>query len=539
MSDIFISYASADRGRVIPLVKVLQGQGWSVFWDRKIPTGKTWDQFIAGALNDARCVIVLWSRHSVQSKWVQIEAHQADRRTILVPAMLDAVEIPLAFSLIQAANLVDWAGTLPHAEVEELVQAVSEVLSRTAAPASEAIATTTTGPAAETRPAPDRRDVEDGEGAETERPAPIASADDGHAWSMPRKRLMIFGLPAAALIGAGIYWQSFRPPVNVPAVTAPVTAVNPASPEAGPVPPPKQRETPPAGSAKPESPRARVVAERAKPIPGAERKALEVRTNPDDGQNYVWIPPGEFEIGCSPGDRECFDNEKPPRTVAITRGFWLGQTEVTVAAYRRNPAATMPAEPIIGETKLNPQWSDQEQPVVRVAWAEAKSYCETWAKGRLPTEAEWEYAARAGSRGARHGDLLDNAWYAGNSGSSILNVQRAWEQDAGMDWAKYLGILERNGNQIHKVATRQPNSWVLYDMLGNVWEWVADWYDGNYYKSLPSHVADPKGPAAGALHVVRGGSWSNNSGSARASNRNGVVEPDFNLGFRCAREVIP
>ena len=283
------------------------------------------------------------------------------------------------------------------------------------------------------------------------------------------------------------------------------------------------------------------AAESVKAVPPSERKAGEVRRNPDDGQNYVWIPPGEFQMGCSPGDNECYDDEKPAHKVTIARGFWLGQTEVTVAAYRRAPGVTMPGEPILGERKLNPQWSDQEQPMVAVTWAEAKSYCETRAKGRLPTEAEWEYAARAGSRAARYGELDRIAWYAGNSGTKSLNAQRAWEQDAGKDWSKYLGILEKNGNQIHKVGQRLPNSWALYDMLGNVLEWVTDWYDKDYYQTLASGVVDPKGPAAKTERVLRGGSWGYSPWYVRASLRvtNGP-EVRFNLiGFRCAREVIP
>jgi len=91
-------------------------------------------------------------------------------------------------------------------------------------------------------------------------------------------------------------------------------------------------------------------------------RAAEVRRNPDDAQPYVWIPAGEFQMGCSPGDADCGDNEKLVHTVRITRGFWLGQTEVTVGAYRRfvqKTGAPMPAaEPAIGQDKLNANWSE-------------------------------------------------------------------------------------------------------------------------------------------------------------------------------------
>jgi hypothetical protein len=120
VSDIFLSYASADRLRVKPLVDALANRGWSVWWDRSIPPGKTWDQVIETALSEARCVIVLWSRDSVESDWVRTEAEEGQRRGILIPALLDGVVIPLAFRRIQAADLVGWRGELPHAGFERL-----------------------------------------------------------------------------------------------------------------------------------------------------------------------------------------------------------------------------------------------------------------------------------------------------------------------------------------------------------------------------------------------------------------------------------
>ena len=129
MADIFISYASVDQARVKPLVEALKQRGWSVRWDRTILAGKAFDQVIEAALKDSRCVIVLWSRDSIDSHWVRTEANEGRRRGILVPAMLDDVPVPLAFSIIHAANLIGWSGALPSDQFDELARAVSDVLS--------------------------------------------------------------------------------------------------------------------------------------------------------------------------------------------------------------------------------------------------------------------------------------------------------------------------------------------------------------------------------------------------------------------------
>ena len=195
--------------------------------------------------------------------------------------------------------------------------------------------------------------------------------------------------------------------------------------------------------------------------------------NPSDTLKYVWIPPGTFMMGCSPGDTECARSEKPSHRVTISKGFWINQTEVTVAAYLRFTSVTkrqMPPAP-----SFNSNWNNQGMPIINVSWEEAQAYCE-WAGGRLPTEAEWEYAARGGDPHARYGELDQIAWYGKNSGGGT-----------------------------HEVGQKQANGYGLYDTLGNVWEWVNDWYDENYYQYSPAQ--DPMGPESGEYRVLRGGSW--------------------------------
>jgi formylglycine-generating enzyme len=148
-------------------------------------------------------------------------------------------------------------------------------------------------------------------------------------------------------------------------------------------------------------------------------------------------------------------------------------------------------------------------PVEQVSWHDARAYCEAVGM-QLPTEAEWEYVARAGNPADRYGRLDEIAWYAGNS-----------------------------EGETHEVGQKQPNAFDLSDTLGNVWEWTADWFDGKYYASYPppANWIDPKGPAtSGRYRALRGGSWVNFAGDARASDRL-RLEPGFRydfVGVRCA-----
>jgi formylglycine-generating enzyme required for sulfatase activity len=231
----------------------------------------------------------------------------------------------------------------------------------------------------------------------------------------------------------------------------------------------------------------------------------EVKDNLKDGLKYVWIAPGTFMMGCSAGDAECSAEEKPAHRVTISKGFWIGQTEVTVGAYKRFATTTgrqMPPKP-----DFNQRWANDKMPIVNVTWNDAQSYC-GWTGGRLPTEAEWEYAARGGSTEARYGQVDEIAWHVDNS-----------------------------GGQTHEVAQKRANGFGLYDTLGNVWEWVNDWFDAKYYLNSP--LQDPSGPSTGQERVLRGGSWLHFAWCARSSVRfrdNPGTRAGY-LGFRCTRET--
>jgi sulfatase modifying factor 1 len=225
----------------------------------------------------------------------------------------------------------------------------------------------------------------------------------------------------------------------------------------------------------------------------ASPPALKKKINPRDGLVYVWISPGTFEMGCSESDHDCSDGENPRHSVTITKGFWIGETEVTQAAL----------DSVFPQTLRN-RFEGPEHPVDSASWDDAKAYCDAVGM-RLPTEAEYEYAARAGSEGPRYGPLVDIAWFSANSHGH----------------SQVIGKLSKN-------------DWELYDMLGNVWEWVNDWY-GTYKKEAQT---DPQGPSSGYSRVLRGGSANLGFSSVRVSarlvaNAESRGGSDY-FGFRCA-----
>ena len=214
------------------------------------------------------------------------------------------------------------------------------------------------------------------------------------------------------------------------------------------------------------------------------------------GMEFVWVPSGEFQMGSTSSE----DSEQPVTQVRISRGYWLGKYEVTQGQWQAligsNPSYYKSYGPNCPVESVS--WEDVQEFIARLnALAGRDRY-------RLPTEAEWEYAARAGTSGDRYGSLNEIAWYRNNS-----------------------------GGRTQLVGQKAPNAWGFYDMLGNVWEWVAGWY-GDYPGGF---VTDPRGPGSGSSRVRRGGSWRDLAWDCRAPNRDDIL-PFFDLdslGFRLLR----
>ncbi len=231
-------------------------------------------------------------------------------------------------------------------------------------------------------------------------------------------------------------------------------------------------------------PRPEEVASPKPCIPGEERT--------EKGMVFVRLCAGTFTMGSAATDRQAASDEKPAHEVTLSE-FWIGKTEVTNEQYRRFHSNHQ------GKDKL---------PATDIVWAEANAACAHFG-GRLPTEAEWEYAARAGSRMAwSFGDdekkLGEHAWYETNP-----------------------------GGRPHPVGTRKPNAWGVHDMPGNVWEWVGDWY-GPYSSAVQQ---EPTGPATGTSRVLRGGSFFFPPWGLRSAHRVKYrpVHQFMFIGFRCVR----
>ncbi len=189
MNQVFVSYAKEDSSIAEKLAKALQHAGYSVWWDRHIPPGKTWDEVIGRALDSATCVVVLWSRRSVESRWVREEAEKGASRGCLIPALVEKVEPPFGFGRIQAANLSGWSGDESDPEFTDLLQAVSDL-----------VHVTTVGPAADERVAESVKPLSESDDSRT-RTEPIPSKREESQKKRPGKGMGIFMKLALAVVG--------------------------------------------------------------------------------------------------------------------------------------------------------------------------------------------------------------------------------------------------------------------------------------------------------------------------------------------------
>jgi formylglycine-generating enzyme len=261
-------------------------------------------------------------------------------------------------------------------------------------------------------------------------------------------------------------------------------------------------------------------------------KALAINVSQKSGLKFVYIPPGDFILGCPP-TISCILGTFPAHKVSITKGFWMGQTEVTVGAWKRfanEIGAPLATERNVVGFNTHPGWEDDTKPIVEMDWIVAKNFC-NWIGGRLPTEAEWEYAARAGNPAPYYGPVEEIGWFLENSG------EKKFDANYKPEVVSYFDRLESNRNGIKSVALKKPNDFHLYDMLGNVKEWTSNFYDEEYYKQKVQF--DPQGPTMGNRKVARGGdAFTQISTYGGVHNRGRGERASSSLtGFRCVVET--
>ncbi len=382
MSDIFISYKREEQAIAKELANALEEEGWSVWWDPNLRAGEHFDDVIEKALNEAKCVVVIWSNLSVNSEYVKAEATEALEQRKLLPVKIENVSLPFRFKRVHTLSLLGWDGSKDFSEFRKLVQDI------------------------------------------------------------------------AAIVG--------------PTAT-------------------KRQEKQPAD---------RQESEAVDPLRSESRNSI--------GMAFVLIPAGEFLMGSI----DKLEEERPVHKVQITRPFYLGKYAVTQAEW----------EAVMGNN-LSRFKGDLKCPVEMVSWEDVKKFIR-WLDAReveryrLPTEAEWEYACRAGSVtaygfGNNSNQLSEYAWYEANA-----------------------------DEQTHPVGQLKPNPWGLYDMHGNVYEWVQDWY-GEYPAEAVTDPQGPSGPSSNPDRVNRGGCWRHDAWACRSARR-GRLTPGSrrdDLGFRVLRMV--
>lgn len=412
MADVFISYKREDRARVETIAGMVEAAGFSVWWDDRIGPQAEWDRQIEQAINDARAVIVLWTPLSVESKWVRAEAHNANSRGCLVPAILSACDIPIAFSLNQTVNLADWDGNPADKQWRKMMAWVEDIVR--AVPATDATAEADAG---------------------ASRHGIIGATNSGEE--------IIDGAVVTARTPAGICFAD-----------------------------------------------------------GAAFPIMRV------------IADGSFAMGAAENDPHAQPSEKPQRMVNISAPYAIGLYPVTQAQWTR----------VMSDQEASGQPDDT--PVTNVSWDDASRFTtrlsaisgETY---RLPSEAEWEYACRAGMTGLFG---LPHPF-----GPDIANFETSLSMQ-GSETQTALG-------DVSSVGAYPANPFGLYDMHGNVREWVEDKWHENYTGAPLGALAWGQGHSP--MRVVRGGSWLDAPEVLRSSARSRATQSDAApfIGFRVVRNL--
>lgn len=545
MSEIFLSYEKSDRKRAKQLAEALETQGWSVWWDRKIGAGGRFRKIIGEAIDDSQCLVVVWSAASVESSWVLDEAEIGNSRGMLVPVSFDRQTPPMGFRQVQVADLSRWEGDYQDSEFKSLCAEIERRLSTPEEPPE---------PAPELEPK-----VESKRTSLPETPIP-KNEPRKRSLNTIRERFFV-----ALAIGLGLFLgvrglSYFFDSAGDAQVAGSLQGTE-GSDETGVMDNPPgtedsaetalvgstegSGETEVVGSAEgsaktevvdslletesyadtalvgstqstEESVKAKLVD--SAPIPTPKESTTVITAVSKD--NLVAIDGDCFQMGSRKASTSVGfmrsirrSRELPLHPVCLPR-YLIGKYEVTFAEY------DIYAKETARDVPDDKGWGREYRPVINVTWNDARDYAK-WFGQRigqqcgLPTETEWEYAARARS-------ITDYPW------GEDIGEKRANCADCG---SKYGGV------KTSSVGSFDPNLLGVYDMHGNVSEWVEDCWHENY-----DNAPDDGSAWLDADHgecwrrVLRDGSWKHNGVAMRSSYRT-TRGPDFSddfIGFRVA-----
>ncbi len=448
MSDIFISYSREDKEKVQQLAQALENEGWSIWWDPHIPAGKNFDDVIEQALETAKSVIVLWSVKSVDSRWVRTEASEALDRSILVPVLIDDVRVPLAFRRVQTADLTAWDGSRSFPAFRKLVEDLAGIIGPRPGQVE-----------GEAKSQAEELEVKKGEN-DTRRQVTEMLLEDKAVISPVRdtpvgsKKGPMVGLGIVGLVALLFFFGlQFREGNIEQASNSQAHSTN--------TPEPTQTVT---------------QNNSEKPLISPSKDSGEKVIKPE----MVVIPAGTFNMG---------GNE------VKVQEFAIGRYEVTFEDYEYFTKAKG------WDTLDDNGWGKETRPVIHVSWKDAAVYAKwlsekTGKSYRLPTEEEWEYAARCRGEDEK------------------CEGMPATDKPGGDAWT-----IKNSKKMTHPIGETEPNGLKLYDMSGNVWEWVQN----------------PSKDDNSDRRIIRGGSWADD-GTWDLRSEVSVRDRDRRFGFRLAQD---
>ncbi len=467
----FISYSRVNKEFASKLADDLRKAGYPIWFDLfDIPTGSRWDDEVEKALRESSIFMIILTRASIASENVKDEIGYAiDNGKRILPVLLEQCEVPLRLRRFQYVDFTAKSFEEGFDSAKELLGSLVDKAD--SIPATPVIKTMANVPEVMSTPSEKK----------------------------PMSKRLIIGISAVALliiavIGIKTLGLSGKdtPPTLAPVVSNPATEVSDVAN------PPTEMPVVASTSTEPST----VV-------------ALDIGStmiSEKDGATLVYVPKGEFIMGGSVSPDEAI------HTVYLD-AFWISQTEVTNKQYQACVNVSVCEPPSLISSYTHPSYYGNPEfdnnPVLYVNWGKAKRYCEVWAGGDLPTEAQWEKAAR-GTKAFTY------PWGEG------IDCNKANYQNSCVGDTLPVGSYKN-----------EKSPYGAYDMAGNVWEWVNDWYSETYYQSLPS--PNPLGPVSGKARVLRGGSWDITNGESRSANRIRLA-PDntyFSIGFRCAHSLSP